>query len=392
MCRHLRGLYARKHKKSGVMVTSLSLISNSKRLFSTTGHVGDMDCLHGLRYISICWVVIGHRYIHNMIYPSYNSIQLIYWVQEYFSTMVMGGTVSVDTFFIISSILLSYNFFQHVEKRNKINIFHMYLYRYVRITPPLIIVAAGYATVAKHLGSGPKWCIVPTWYVTDDMLFFYFSPIVLIPLWKSPIYGKLNWLLVYMLSIFISFWVAWVKEYDGGMPITPRVMDLEYFHKHYIAPHTRASPYILGLLFGYSLHKTRSHPVRIGPVVAFVGWTFATFCVTSVVLIAHMFHLEDYVYNKMFSSLFLSCSRSVWTIGLMWIIFACVNNCGGVVNFILSLPMFRVLGRLTYSISLIHFGFQSVMMAAAKSPSYFSNFVVVNDEEKQKANRINVKP
>nr|CAH7765024.1 unnamed protein product [Callosobruchus chinensis] len=41
-----------------------------------------MDCLHGLRYLSICWVTVGHRYMQNMIYPSYNSIQLIY-VWEY---------------------------------------------------------------------------------------------------------------------------------------------------------------------------------------------------------------------------------------------------------------------------------------------------------------------
>ncbi|CAH1990678.1 unnamed protein product [Acanthoscelides obtectus] len=67
-----------KQRPSGPIVTSLSLISNGKRLFSTADRVGDLECLHGLRYLSICWVTIGHRYMQNMIYPSYNSIQLIY--------------------------------------------------------------------------------------------------------------------------------------------------------------------------------------------------------------------------------------------------------------------------------------------------------------------------
>nr|CAH7765027.1 unnamed protein product [Callosobruchus chinensis] len=340
-----------KQKSSGAVVASLSLISNSKRLFSTTPHVGNMDCLHSLRYLSICWVVVGHRYIHNMVYPSYNSIQMIYWVQEYFSTLVMGGTVSVDTFFLISSIY-------------EVN--------------PSTDHSSGWTCNCFETFRIWTQCIVPVWSVADDMLFFYCSPILLVPLWKSPIYGKLNWLLLYIFSIFVSFWVAWTKEYDGSMPITPRLLDLEYFHKHYVAPHTRASPYILGLLFGYSLHKTRNHPVKISPAVAFVGWSFAIFSISSVVLIAHMFHMEDYVYNRMFSSLFLSCSRSVWTAGLIWMVFACINNCGGAVNFILTLPMFRVLGRLTYSISLLHFGFQAATMAAGKNPPHFSNFVVIS--------------
>ncbi|VEN36430.1 unnamed protein product [Callosobruchus maculatus] len=41
-----------------------------------------MDCLLGLRYLSICWATVGHRHMQNMIYPPYNSIQLIY-VWEY---------------------------------------------------------------------------------------------------------------------------------------------------------------------------------------------------------------------------------------------------------------------------------------------------------------------
>nr|CAI5844701.1 unnamed protein product [Callosobruchus analis] len=260
--------------------------------------------------------------------------------------MVMGGTVSVDTFFIISSVLLSYNFFQEVEKRSKINIFHMYLYRYIRITPPLIIVAAGYATVLKHFGSGPKWCIVPTWYVTDDMLYFYFSPILLIPLWKSPILGKLNWLLFYMLSLFVSFWTS-----CNG----PGVLSQTLHRSPYKS--TALYPWLVAWLLSLQDQKSPSKNQRYG---GFRGMDFChIFCMFSRINRTHV----------PFGRLRLQQDVFVLVSLLQQI---------GVVNLILSLPMFRVLGRLTYSISLIHFGFQSAMMAAGKSPTHFSNFVVVS--------------
>ncbi|KAJ8935092.1 hypothetical protein NQ318_010319 [Aromia moschata] len=173
------------------------------------------------------------------------------WVERYFSTLIMGGTVSVDTFFLIGSTLLSYHFFLTVTKTKKFNLFYFYLYRNARIFIPLAVVTAIYATLLNKLGSGPTWydyscdfqkpcqdfwwstllhlqsyvnpenlCIVQVWYLTDDMLFYYLSPIITIPLWKWPMLGYINFTIIYILSIVSSFWVAWNNKFDGRMPIT----------------------------------------------------------------------------------------------------------------------------------------------------------------------------
>ncbi|XP_018562804.1 O-acyltransferase like protein-like [Anoplophora glabripennis] len=394
--------------ESSWLINSFSAYSNGKRLFSTEAKELELECLNGFRYVSICYVVIGHRYIHNMVFPSANSVDLVYWVQRYFSTLVMGGTVSVDTFFLISSTLLSYHFFLTVTKTNSFNLIHFYLYRNIRIIMPLSVTTAIYATLLHYLGSGPSWhdyayvfqkpcqvfwwstlinlqsyanpetiCIVQVWYLTDDMIFYYLSPIITIPLWKWPKFGYVNLVLVYILSIVSSFWVAWSNKFDGGMPITSRLLDTKYFHKHYVAPHARASPYIIGLAFGYALFKTRGRRIRINLVVNILGWTLSSAALLSVVLAAHVFHEENYTYNRLFSSLFLSCSRSVWTFGVMWIIFCCVNGKGGPVNVFLAHPVFKVLGRTAYSVYLLHYGFQSAMSAARKVPHYFSDFLTL---------------
>uniref|UniRef100_A0A6P7GNQ6 Nose resistant to fluoxetine protein 6-like n=1 Tax=Diabrotica virgifera virgifera TaxID=50390 RepID=A0A6P7GNQ6_DIAVI len=156
-----------------------------------------------------------------------------------------------------------------------------------------------------------------------------------------------------------------------------RVLETDYFQQHYIAPHTRAPPYILGLALGFTLYRIKNQNLKFNTAVLVVGWITAAFCICSVVLVAHFFHVENYQHNRLFSSLFLACSRSIWSFGLIWIIICCQIGQGGIVNNILSNPVFKVLGRLSYCIFLLHYGFQAAMQASRKTPQYFSNFFMV---------------
>lgn len=80
------------------------------------------------------------------------------WVVYYRSTFVTGGTLCVDTFFMISGMLVSIGYFEQTTKQQgSINWPMFYLYRYLRITPPLAIVVLWYSTLIQHLGSGPLW-------------------------------------------------------------------------------------------------------------------------------------------------------------------------------------------------------------------------------------------
>lgn len=44
------------------------------------------------------------------------------------------------------------------------------------------------------------------------------------------------------------------------------------------------------------------------------------------------------------------------------------------INYILSLHLFKVLGRISYGMYLLHMGAQYLMSGAAKNPHYFSDF------------------
>lgn len=45
------------------ILMSFSLIQNTNTILDTTQKEGNINCLHGMRFISITWVILGHSYL-----------------------------------------------------------------------------------------------------------------------------------------------------------------------------------------------------------------------------------------------------------------------------------------------------------------------------------------
>lgn len=73
------------------------------------------------------------------------------------------------------------------------------------------------------------------------------------------------------------------------------------------------------------------------------------------------------------SAFFEPFSRVGWGICLSWIIFACVLGYGGPINWLLSLPQWQPIGRLSYSIYIVHMPIQLMLSTSARTTSYFSD-------------------
>lgn len=72
--------------------------------------------------------------------------------------------------------------------------------------------------------------------------------------------------------------------------------------------------------------------------------------------------------------LYDALTRVGWSIALCYIIFACVNDSGGPINWFLGHPLWQPLSRVCYSVYLLHFPVLLVTMGTEKSPSYFAEF------------------
>jgi hypothetical protein len=44
------------------ILLSFSAYTNTVKLFKVAKNADQLDCLHAIRFLSLCWVIIGHSY------------------------------------------------------------------------------------------------------------------------------------------------------------------------------------------------------------------------------------------------------------------------------------------------------------------------------------------
>ncbi|KAB7494938.1 Nose resistant to fluoxetine protein 6, partial [Armadillidium nasatum] len=112
------------------------------------------SCIHGLRLISISWVILGHQYIYSAIVAS-NLSGGIELSQGFFMQIISNGDKVVDTFFTISGLLVSYSFFRHSFTKKKFPYLQYYLFRIIRLSPPVLMFVIFLATIGGLFPYGP---------------------------------------------------------------------------------------------------------------------------------------------------------------------------------------------------------------------------------------------
>ncbi|RZC31744.1 nose resistant to fluoxetine protein 6-like, partial [Asbolus verrucosus] len=363
-----------------------------------------IPCLDGLKFISMIWVVSGHQYSITVGGPLTNTKYLMEWADSLYSMFLISGTLSVDTFLTIGGTLMSYGFMKAKYKKVPFNVFLYYFHRYLRLTAPFALVVLVSSTLLVYMGSGPKWpyvkiyfqqncvdywwsallyvqnyvnvshmCLGQTWYLSIDMQLYIISPLVFLALWKwpkicLPILGLCT--LGFMAT---AFYIAWVND------LTVILSNLygnatDYSNKYYLLTHTRATPWVIGVILGYYIFKIKQNEIRfrLHKFVALMMWAICLATLLTCVLGGHG-TLRGKEYDRMGNSFHIAFVRPVWSIAISWIILACITNYGGPINWILSLPIYQVLNRFTYSIYLTHVTMLYMIIYNKKWPDYFSD-------------------
>ncbi|GBN53727.1 Nose resistant to fluoxetine protein 6, partial [Araneus ventricosus] len=220
-----------KDQKCKPFFNCFCIFTNGEKILNTANSEGQLPCLHGIRFLSMNWVIILHTYAYQIPFIS-NTDEVINDNHQW--SLVLNSSFSVDSFFILSGFLVGYSFFQKAEKTDgKTQWLYFYTHRYVRLTPVYMIVLAFYATISPFLGSGPLWpdydvistckdnwwwnmlyinnfqalfydqCMEWSWYLANDMQFYVISPLFLITLWRWPKVGYS------LLGLFFCITFAW---------------------------------------------------------------------------------------------------------------------------------------------------------------------------------------
>ncbi|XP_030750747.1 O-acyltransferase like protein-like isoform X2 [Sitophilus oryzae] len=402
-------IYCEKIKKepSHALIGSYSVYSNGKKLFRIRKSTTELSCLHGIKVLSMMWVVAGHTFSIMITGPVMNSLDVLKYIDTTKSMIFANAVHSVDTFLMVTGLLVMYSYMKSRHQGSKFNLLVFYLHRYIRLTPPFLAAIIISMTLLKYMGSGPhwsfivnyfqgfcekswwsallylqnyinvqQWCIGQTWYLNIDWQLYLCSPIFLLLLSWKPKLGQAALFVALVTFIIVPFYITWVNELPAL--ITNLHGDLVNFqNKYYLITHTRASPWFVGALMGYLVFQIKFgyYNIKLNKVLISGIWLTVLSLIPICIFVGHK-DLTSEKYNKYANAFYNSLVRPLWASCIGWIVFACTMGYGGFINSFLSLPIFQVLSRFTYSIYLLHVTILYMITYAAKSPAYFSIFHV----------------
>ncbi|XP_050405941.2 nose resistant to fluoxetine protein 6 [Patella vulgata] len=265
---------------------AFSIRENGRKILNATPPKGSLTCLNGIRVISMAWIILGH------VLTTYsdtleNPTEALDVIKTFSFQPMLNAPLAVDTFFVLSGLLVSYLFIKEISKTKRIRCMQMFMYyfhRFWRLTPLYMLVLLFFGFLSRYIASGPfdkpdvlyrdncktYWwrnilyinvlfpereiCMLWSWYLSDDMIFYVVAPLAIIPLALGfTVFGFLIIVLMMVTHIVTYGYFEWVI--DSGSQLWH---NQEYMDKVYLNPWSRIGVYAVGLALGYILLKTKA--------------------------------------------------------------------------------------------------------------------------------------
>ncbi|XP_046738162.1 nose resistant to fluoxetine protein 6-like [Diprion similis] len=389
-------------------LSKFSLYTNALAVLSTEVKPDSLQSLDGIRVLSMCWVVLGHRFLTSSIRPIVNLFEVYEWSNSWTSLYLEAAPLAVETFFVVGGFLMAYLLLKTMKSGKRINWPLLYLRRYLRLTPSLAVVILFVSFLTNRFGNGPVWrtsltagvegckkngwfnllylqnlinpensCLMHTWYLAADMQLFWISPIVIYPLYRWPKHGIRILYFFILASIVAPTVVLIINGYTNRiitMDVDLGKIVVNDFIDFYMTTYNRACAYFLGILLGYDVATKKRQLTKVN---VSINWIVTAVLFLFCACATHFNYNKDFVDNRLLEVVLVVTLRPCWSIAIAWIIYACTQGYGGPVNRFLSAPFFRPLSRLSYSIYLLHFSIQSQRNAVARTPVSFSNSLII---------------
>ena len=147
-----------------LLLHAFSVKRNLPKIFNITGtSEGDLSCVHGIRFLSMTWVILGHTFYFSLPYVDNPVWALNIIKNSWTMEAVEQGLFSVDSFFFLSGLLVSYIFLRRWSFKEQLTSpltwFKVILHRYVRLLPPYIALVLLIEPLSFYTCSGPQVCI-----------------------------------------------------------------------------------------------------------------------------------------------------------------------------------------------------------------------------------------
>ncbi|GMS94078.1 hypothetical protein PENTCL1PPCAC_16253, partial [Pristionchus entomophagus] len=233
------------------LYTNIGSIFDVSEAAKVEGQIGPIHCI---RFFSMCWVLLGH------VFSTYlgliaNPLDALALRKDLTSEAIVNSFFSVDSFFFISGVLLSFLWFKMFKRNPKeVNSIYgwvmFYVHRILRLSPAFYVLVFFYTFVLRQLQrdtplnmnelltvdfcSSSWWvellylsnfvnedlpCLGYSWYLAADMQMYLFTPLLLIPLAYNTILGLIVAAALFIFSTAMNIFLVIHYHWPDGVSV-----------------------------------------------------------------------------------------------------------------------------------------------------------------------------
>ncbi|XP_070503113.1 O-acyltransferase like protein-like [Chironomus tepperi] len=365
------------------VTSAFSLSDNFKTLFNTKSSSSSIDCLNGIKALSMPFIVMRHAF---QIVTNYQKARHGRDHERLnIHSLHITGILPTDTFFVVTGILCA-KFFIH--RKSLFSKFPQnFFQRYMRLTPSGIVVMAVFIAIKFHLmPTHPNYfydpeiencktywwtsvlhiqnylnvsdmCFGSFWFATVSIQMFLVTPLIMLVLK----YVNLFFGLILMVPTLIYTQIPAYNEMMRTRSFMGTICG--YYYTEAV---TRSYPYLIGLFYYWMSTKTSklelpkfltsksgkfcSKLVKILEIFSIkLLWVATALTVMSPIILYNNNSLSHDDLNLHYLTV-----RIFWPFALCWIVHACHNGFGGIANKILAAKIWFPLSNISLGIYLMN--------------------------------------
>ncbi|CAM9515817.1 unnamed protein product [Chrysoparadoxa australica] len=358
------------------------------------GHHGEYRVLDGIRFLSVTWVVLGHCCAYYIDHDPGASNLLSFLgrngqgkTAEFNYQPLVSAFFSADSFLQMSgmlAVLVGLPKVLQIEKA--VHVSWIYLLRWIRLTPVLLLAGLVNLFILPILQWGPHYnnndmwetcskywwtnlfylqnwipgrgheCLGEAWYLAVDFQLFLAVPWILLLHKRNK---KWSWSILIATTVSsIGYSLVLAYKHDFHFSVFDSFLDekgtASYKQDYYYNTFCRCPPYLIGMMAGLAWHDWFRYVRFTRCAQFFTAFLWCNFLFWPAFGSKWGYENFPSTLPLVMRALYIALAKPTWAVGLSLLCFQCFADQGGIVQWILGVPVMFPMARLSYGIFLLH--------------------------------------